>query len=87
MKPGDLVRARKIHSSYFGGDIFESWEDHEGELPLFIGRFHSDAIGLVLEVINGKDPVTRYKFYNGTGVKVVVDDIIGWVNGDDLELV
>lgn len=87
MKPGDLVRARVIHPHYFGGDIFESWESHEGELPHMIGRFPNDAVGLVLEVIDGKDPVARSRFYHGTGVKVSVGDLIGWVNADDLDVV
>ena len=26
-------------------------------------------------------------FYPGTGVKVIVGDIVGWTNGDDLEIV
>lgn len=87
VRPGDLVRNRVIHPHYFGGDIFESWESHEGELPHFVGRFPSDAIGLVLEVIDGIDPVARTRFYQGTGVKVAVGDLIGWMNGDELEVV
>lgn len=87
MKPGDLVRARVIHPHYFGGDIFASWESHEGELPHMIGRFSNDAIGLVLEVIDGKDPAARSRFYHGMGVKVSVGDLVGWVNGDDLDVV
>ena len=86
MNPGDLVRTRRIHPQYFGGDIFESWEHHEGELPHMIGRFPNDAVGLVLEVIDGRDPATFSRFYHGTGVKVSVGDNIGWMNGDDLEL-
>lgn len=86
MKPGDLVRARVIHPHYFGGDVFASWESHEGELPHMIGRFPNDAVGLVLEVIEGRDPVARSRFYHGMGVKVCVGDLIGWVNGDDLEI-
>jgi hypothetical protein len=87
MKPGDLVRARVIHPHYFGGDIFESWESHEGELPILVGMFPNDALGLVLEVIDGMDPVARSRFYHGTGVKVFVGALVGWVNGDDLERV
>lgn len=87
MKPGDLVRTRVIQPNYFGGDIFESWESHEGELPYMIGRFPNNTVGLVLEVIDGMDPTLRTRFYHGMGVKVSVGDLIGWVNGDDLEIV
>jgi len=86
VKAGDLVRTRRVHPNYFGGDMFESWESHEGELPYLVGRFPNDSVGIVLSVIEGSEE-NRTRFYHGMGVKVVVGHLIGWVNGDDLEVV
>ena len=92
MKSGDLVRVRKIHPNYFIGDLFESWEYHESKLPTLLGKFPNNTVGIVLEIVKGSSAegcvVTEgIAFYPGTGVKVIVGDIVGWTNGDDLEIV
>ena len=85
MKTGDLIR--RSPDANFGGDMFTSWEYTRGKLPTHVGRFPPDAIGIVLEVIDGRAVENMNRYYYAQGVKVIVGEIVGWVDGSALEAI
>ena len=84
MKRGDLVR--RSTDTNFGGDMFTSWEYTRGKLPTHVGRFPPGALGIVLEVIDGRATENLNRYYYAQGVKVIAGDTVGWTNGSSLEV-
>lgn len=87
MRPGDLVRTTRVRPQYFGGDLFSTWENFEGELPSLIGIFPINALGIVLEIADGREPNQKNRYYLATGAKVIVNGLVGWIHESDVEVV
>ena len=83
MKRGDLVR--RSTDTNFGGDMFSSWRFNPGNLPVHVGCFSPDSIGIVLDVIDGRAKENMCDHYYAIGIRVIVDNVVGWINSSSLE--
>lgn len=89
MKCGDLVRMRRFQPEYYGGDLFATWTFARNELPVCIGFFPIDSIGLVISISSGLGRRRSHvaSRFNNKGAHVFVNGMSGWINIDDIELV
>jgi len=86
-RTGMLVRIHSKQHFHRSVDVFESWEYHESILPHHVGMFTNDNVGIVLDVLDSHDLNDRSRYYSAPGVKVVFGDTVGWMNGNELEIV